>query len=50
VVRKRINAYKVLVNKPEGGRPLLRSKRRWKHIKIYRKETGWEGMDSINPV
>jgi len=38
VVRKKSSAYRVLVNQPEGVRPLPRSKSRWKHIKIYRKK------------
>jgi len=50
VVRKKRNAYKVLVKTPEGVTPLLRSKRRWKHIKIYRKEIGWEAVGLINVV
>jgi hypothetical protein len=30
------NAYKILVGKPEGKRPLGRTRRRWKNnIKIY---------------
>jgi len=39
-------AYKVLIVKPEGKRPLGRHGRRW-DIKMDSKETGWERVDSI---
>jgi hypothetical protein len=43
------NAYKILVGKPEGKRPLGRPRRRWMdNIKIYLRETGWGGMDWID--
>jgi hypothetical protein len=33
---KKINAYRILVGKPEGKRPLGRSRRRWvDNIKMY---------------
>jgi hypothetical protein len=36
------NAYRILVGKPGGKRPLGRSRRRWKdHIKTDLRETGW---------
>jgi hypothetical protein len=39
------NAYR----KPEGKRPLRRSRRRWvDNIKIDLRETGWDGVDWIN--
>jgi hypothetical protein len=31
-------AYKILVEKPEGKRPLRRSRHRWDNIKIYLRE------------
>ena len=35
--------YWVLLGKPEGKRPLGRSKRRWEdNIKVYLQEVGWE--------
>ena len=38
----RTGAYKVLVGKPEGNRPLGRLRRRWKdNIKIDYHEVGW---------
>jgi hypothetical protein len=38
--------YRVLVRKPEGKRPLERSKRRWKdNIKIDLQEVGCGDMD-----
>jgi hypothetical protein len=40
------NAYRTLVRKPEGKRPLGRPRHRWMdNIKIYLRETGWGGMD-----
>jgi hypothetical protein len=41
-------AYRVLVGKPEGKRPLGRPRRRWDdNIKMDLQEMGW-GMDWIN--
>jgi hypothetical protein len=43
------NAYKILVGKPGGKRPLGRPKRRWEdNIKIDHREIGWGGMDWID--
>jgi hypothetical protein len=43
------NAYKVLVGKPEGKRPLGRPRRRWVHnIKMHLSEKRWDGMDWID--
>jgi hypothetical protein len=36
------------VGKPEGKRPLGRSRRRWVNIKIDFREIGWGGMDWID--
>jgi hypothetical protein len=42
-------AYRVLVGKPEGRRPLGRPRRRWKdNIKMDLREVGWGGMDWID--
>jgi hypothetical protein len=42
------NAYRILVGKPEGKRPLGRPRRRWvDNIKMYLKEIGWDGVDWI---
>jgi hypothetical protein len=39
------NAYRILVGKPEGRRPLGRLRRRWvDNIKIDLREIGWDGM------
>jgi hypothetical protein len=47
-MRKKLNAYRVLVGKPEGNRRLGRSRRRWEDdIKIDLREIGWGGMDWI---
>jgi hypothetical protein len=42
------NLYRILVGKPEGKRPLGRSRRRWvDNIKIDLRRRGWDGMDTI---
>jgi hypothetical protein len=42
------NAYKLLVGKPEGKRPLGRTRRRWvDNIKIDLLEIGWGGVGWI---
>jgi hypothetical protein len=42
------NAYRILVGKPEGKRPLGRPTRRWvDNIKIDLREIGWDDMDWI---
>jgi hypothetical protein len=48
---EKMNAYRILVGKPEGKRPLLRSRRRWvDNIKMDLREIGWDGMDGIDLV
>jgi hypothetical protein len=43
------NAYRILVGKPGGKRPLGRPRRRWvDNIKINLSEIGWGGMDWID--
>jgi hypothetical protein len=43
------NAYRILVGKPEGKRPLGRSRSRWvDNIKMELRERGWDGMDWID--
>jgi hypothetical protein len=43
------SAYRALVGKPEGRRPLGRPRRRWEdNIRMYLREVGWGGMDWIN--
>jgi hypothetical protein len=43
------NAYRILVGKPEGKRPLGRQRCRWvDNIKIGLRETGWDSMDWID--
>jgi hypothetical protein len=43
------NAYRILVGKPKGKRPLRRSRRRWvDNIKMGLREIGWDGMDWID--
>jgi hypothetical protein len=43
------NAYRILVGKPEGKRPLGRPRRRWvDNIKMDLGEMGWVVMDWID--
>jgi hypothetical protein len=43
------NAYKILVGKPEGKRPLGRYRHRWEDdIKMYLREKWLECLDWIN--
>ncbi|PNF40800.1 Surfeit locus protein 1 [Cryptotermes secundus] len=48
-MEKTRNAYRILVGKPEGKRPLGRPRRRWvDNIKMDLREIGWDGMDWID--
>jgi hypothetical protein len=41
-------AYRILVGRPEGRRPLGRPRRSWKdNIKMHLREEGWGGMNWI---
>jgi hypothetical protein len=43
------NAYRVLLGKPEGKRPLGRPRHAWvDNIKMDLREIGWGGMDWID--
>jgi hypothetical protein len=43
------NAYRILVGKPEGERPLGRPRRRWEdNIRMDLREIGWGDMDWID--
>jgi hypothetical protein len=43
------NAYRILVGKAEGKRPLGRPRRRWvNNIKMDLREIRWDGMDWID--
>jgi hypothetical protein len=43
------NAYRIVVRKPEGKRPLGRRRRRWvDNIKIDLREIGWNDVDWID--
>jgi hypothetical protein len=44
----KMNAYRILVGKPEGKRPLVRPRRRWVNVKMDLREIGWDGMDWID--
>jgi hypothetical protein len=40
------NAYRILLGKPEGKRPLGRPRRRWvDNINMDLREIGWDGVD-----
>jgi hypothetical protein len=50
---EKMNAYRILVEKPEGKRPVGRQRCRWvDNIKINSRDTlreiGWDGMDWFN--
>jgi hypothetical protein len=45
---KRRGAYRALVRKPEGSRPLGRPRHRWDNIKMDLREVGWGGADWID--
>jgi hypothetical protein len=48
-VGKKRNAYRLLVGKPEGDRPLGRPRRRWvDNIKMGLLEIGWGGVGWIS--
>jgi hypothetical protein len=48
-MRKKMNAYRILMGKPEGKRPLGRPRRMWvDNMKMYFSEIGWAGMDWID--
>jgi hypothetical protein len=43
------NAYRILMGKPEGKRSVGRTRRRCvNNIKIYLRETRWDGLDWID--
>jgi hypothetical protein len=45
------NAYRILVGKPEGKRPLGRTSRRWENnIRMDLRDIGWGDMDWIEPA
>jgi hypothetical protein len=46
---KKRNAYRILVGKPEGKRPLGRPRRKlMDNIKVDLREIGWHGVDWID--
>jgi hypothetical protein len=43
------NAYRILVGKLKGKRPIERPRRRWvDNIKMDLRDIGWDGMDWID--
>jgi hypothetical protein len=48
-MRETRNAYRILVGKPEGKRPLGRPRRRWvDNIKMDLRVMRWDGTERIN--
>jgi hypothetical protein len=48
-MRDRRGAYRSLVERPDGKRPLGKPRRRWEdNIKMTPQEVGWGGMDWIS--
>jgi hypothetical protein len=40
------NAYRIVIGKPEGKRPLRRPRSRWEdNIRMDLREVGWDGVD-----
>jgi hypothetical protein len=47
--REKMNAYRILLGKPEGKRPLGRPRCRWVDIiRMDLGEIGWDGVDWID--
>jgi hypothetical protein len=38
------NAYRILVGKSEGKRPLRKPRRKWENIRMDLREIGWGGV------
>jgi hypothetical protein len=47
-VGEKRNAYRILVRKPKGNRPLGRPRSRWEDIRMDLRQIGWGGMDWID--
>jgi hypothetical protein len=48
-IRKKGNAYRILVRNPDGKRPLGRPRRRWEdNIRMDIREIGWGDVEWIN--
>jgi hypothetical protein len=48
-MREKRNAYRILVEYPDGKRPLGSPRRRWvNNIKMDAREIGWDGGDWID--
>jgi hypothetical protein len=46
---KKKNAYKISVGKPEGKRPVGRTRRRWvDYIRMDLRDIEWDGVDWID--
>ena len=49
-MKEKKNAYKILVRKPEGKRPIERPTHTWEDIKVDLKDKGWKGGECISVV
>jgi hypothetical protein len=48
-MREKRNAYRLLMGKPEGWRPLGRPRRKWKdNVKMNLEEIGWGCIDRVH--
>jgi len=48
-IQETTGAYRVLVGKPEGKRPLGRPRRRWDdNVRMDHQDVGWKGKDWID--
>jgi hypothetical protein len=48
-MRLKRSAYRILVEKPKGRRPLVSPRHRWVgSIKMDLREIGWDGVDWVN--
>jgi hypothetical protein len=48
-MREKRNAYRILVGKPEGKRPLGKPRRKWEdNIRMHLREIAWGVMDWID--
>ena len=46
-MKEKKNAYKILVRKPEGRRPIGRPTHMWEDIKVDLKDKGWKEVNVL---
>jgi hypothetical protein len=50
-INEKRDAYRVLVGKPEGKRPLGKPQPKWEdNIKLDLRDIGWGGMERFHPA